>query len=76
MVLAVVATAAAAVAAAAAAVVAASAIFVAAAAAVVVTEEAFAEQHCSSRGEVVVRCVLLMEPVLSVSVEVDTASPT
>jgi hypothetical protein len=68
VVLAVVATAAAAVAAA----VVVSAIFVAAV--VVVAEEAFEEQHCLSKGELVVTIVRLKESVPSA--EVDMASPT
>lgn len=41
---------------------------------VVVAEEAFEEQHCLSKGELVVRIAHLKEPVLSV--EADKASPT
>lgn len=70
-VLAVAATAAAAAVAAVAAVVVVSAMF--SAAVVVVAEEVFEEQHCLSKGELVVRVARLKEPVLSA--EVDKASP-
>lgn len=41
---------------------------------VVVVGEAFEEQHCLPKGELVVRLAQLKEPVLSA--EVDKASPT